>query len=497
MTLSDRTLVQWEDINPDRDAVATGEYAAYSVPVPPSAHSTPTHLISLHGPDGRTISPHRITIERYRWLHAQHGSHATADDPPFLTALAALLRRYHPKSKANNPQGTPLDLKEHWATPRPISSSLMRALNISAELFASPLNCSMAPGVTFFSPFQEDRVFGAVHNSLAFQWAHRCYANPEYTAKDMRRAMERAIQSADLATSPFLCVLVLPAWTDAAYRNRAIMAHPAVSTLISVPSHRFRFVPADQDLASLPEAYIRQLSPAKWGVDFILVANAGGKALVRSAAPRIRELRTAIARCCPGRGTILTRLPGDGPVSPPLTTAPGRAPARPIPPIPVDTCPMPEPTVWDPDDPPPLDPPDPPPLVLRWDPKAMVYTDGSVRTGADTVGAAVVYQPDDLTIHIDATGFQENNTILRAELVGIHVALGQLDHLAHLHLLTAHGLPQLHTLHPQSSVPTMDHGVPPPQGVVDSHRPHTPTPGCARPIDHHPKGSGPLRGRGK
>ena len=44
----------------------------------------------------------------------------------------------------------------------------------------------------------------------------------------------------------------------------------------------------------------------------------------------------------------------------------------------------------------------------------MVYTDGSARRHSARLGAAVIHQESDTTIHIDATGHQENHTIRRA-----------------------------------------------------------------------------------
>ena len=52
-----------------------------------------------------------------------------------------------------------------------------------------------------------------------------------------------------------------------------------------------------------------------------------------------------------------------------------------------------------------------------------MYTDGSKQDPDPTLGAAVVHPASGLTILINATGQEELNTILRAELAAIHQAL--------------------------------------------------------------------------
>jgi len=40
----------------------------------------------------------------------------------------------------------------------------------ATELFASPLNCSMEPGITYCSAFLEDSIFGALHSAHNYRW---------------------------------------------------------------------------------------------------------------------------------------------------------------------------------------------------------------------------------------------------------------------------------------------------------------------------------------
>ena len=87
---------------------------------------------------------------------------------------------------------------------------------------------------------------------------------------------------------------------------------------------------------------------------------------------------------------------GGGRESP--ATADRRAYATHSPPVPVSWCPA-------------------------WNPDEWVYTDGSKQDPDPTLGAAVVHLASGLTILINATGQEELNTILRAELAAIHQAL--------------------------------------------------------------------------
>ena len=72
-------------------------------------------------------------------------------------------------------------------------------------------------------------------------------------------------------------------------------------------------------------------------------------------------------------------------------------------------------------------PPTPTPWTPKFVPEEWVYTDGSDIKGQPRLGAAVVHIPTRTTIYIDATGCEETNTIMRAELVAIHTALATFE----------------------------------------------------------------------
>ena len=84
----------------------------------------------------------------------------------------------------------------------------------TSELFDSPLNCLMTDGITYYSAFPEDTVFGAIINSYQFQCTGSCIANPEYEPEDMLKAILHAMASSESTETPFLFVLILPIWGE-------------------------------------------------------------------------------------------------------------------------------------------------------------------------------------------------------------------------------------------------------------------------------------------
>ena len=273
--LSERTMISTYSINPCRDALPTGQLQAYRVPAS-SSDPGAAPLVRLCDRKGRAVGPRDLSEQRFIFLELQYHMHAKPDEQPFLDCLEALLLRYHPKSKRTNPQGNALKLSNHWAVPADIMDILRRNCGITTELFASPLNCSLAPGLTYCSAFPEDVVFGATHDCMQYQWTGSNEANPEYEPADMLAAMRRAIESACATDLPFSCVLILPYWKDSPYRHPELLTHPAVRLLTRVPDGHFKFVPPDVDTAGASAH--TQAGAAKFGVDFYLVANKAGLA---------------------------------------------------------------------------------------------------------------------------------------------------------------------------------------------------------------------------
>ena len=271
LTIHPTTHISTSPIDPDRDAIPAAIQPAYEAFLLP-ANQTDIQMVRICDPQGKTVSPKDLTIDRYNFLAEKHAAHST--DRDFHLDLAELLKRYHPKAKTQNPQGRPLNLKNHWALPQSLMHHLTTWTNTPAtELFASPLNCLPDPRHTYYSASQEDAVFGARYNSFSTSWRGHCVGNPEYEHADMLQAMQHAIASADTSPKPFSCVLVLPRWKDTPYRRQDILLHPNVKIVTGIEARHLRFVPPDKEMASPPDP---DQQTAHWAADIILVSNTAG-----------------------------------------------------------------------------------------------------------------------------------------------------------------------------------------------------------------------------
>jgi hypothetical protein len=132
----------------------------------------------------------------------------------------------------------------------------------------------MSDGISYCSAFPEDEIFGAITDSFLYRWTGSCIATPEYEPEDMLKAVLHALASSESPDTPFMVVLILPFWDDTPWNSVAIRGHHNMSTLIRIPAGHMRCVPAhtQSDEATLV------FSPAKWPVEFVLIANAKGRA---------------------------------------------------------------------------------------------------------------------------------------------------------------------------------------------------------------------------
>ena len=242
-------------------------------------------MIGLHTPSGSIISPTLISPERYAWLYAAHSRRREPET--FTQDLLKLLTRYHPKAKSLNPQGRKLKLSNHWAIPTPLRTALEHTFLTTTELFGSPLNCPMKEGMTYCSAFPDDAHFGAILDSFAYRWTSSCIANPEYEPEDMLQAVLQALSSSEHSDAPFLVVMILPVWDDSPWTSAAIRGHSNMSTLIRIPTGHMRFIPAHKQSDDVSMA----LTPAKWPVELVLIANDKG----REAYLNNNRIRTILA----------------------------------------------------------------------------------------------------------------------------------------------------------------------------------------------------------
>jgi hypothetical protein len=222
-------------------------------------------MIGAHTPSGSVISPTLISPERYKWLHAVHSQRGRPK--AFTHDLLKLLARYHPRAKSLNPQGRKLKIANHWATMPTLQKALERTF--IAELFGSPLNCSMSSGILYCLALPKDEIFGSITDSFLYRWTGSCIANPECEPEDMLKAVLHAFSSSESQDTPFMVVLILSVWEDAPWNSAANRGHHNMSTLIRIPAGHMQFVPANKQSDEAKHV----LSSAECSVEFVLISN--------------------------------------------------------------------------------------------------------------------------------------------------------------------------------------------------------------------------------
>ena len=293
--LSHRCAIVLEEADPDRDTLPRRTPFAALVP-PNSAWNTfNTPLVGAHFPSGATASPTLISRERFDWLHRQHAIHT--DQRDFLTDFVSLMARYHPRSKALNPQGRSFCTSNQWALPYALHRAIHSCFRTTCELFASPLNCSMLVDMdTYASAFPEDTQFGALHDAFAYRWTGSCLGNPEYEPTDMHRAVTHALACSEATTSPLLVALCLPAWEDSPWQATSLRNHPNMETLVRLERGQLKFIPYNKQLDSALSPAL--LTPAEWPVELVVIANQGGREAFLDVTRLQHVLVPAIREAC-------------------------------------------------------------------------------------------------------------------------------------------------------------------------------------------------------
>ena len=131
----------------------------------------------------------------------------------------------------------------------------------------------MTNGLSDCSAFQEDETFGTITVSFLYRWSVSRISVPEYKLEDILKAVLHALDSPKVADTPFLVVLIFSIWEDTPWNSAVIRGHHNMSTLIRIPGGHMRFVPVHKQSDEASHV----LCPAKWPVEFVLIANAKGR----------------------------------------------------------------------------------------------------------------------------------------------------------------------------------------------------------------------------
>ena len=157
----------------------------------------------------------------------------------FEHEIAKLLTRYqdkHSNCKSNHWQRC--SWKDQLTTPDAYIHALKLGLGVTSERFASPL--SFNPDMeTYYSIFDQDRVFGANINAFSSQWTGASQANPDHEPQCMEKAVRWAILSAEQASEASLTVFVMPKQASSGYYKS--LAHPTIRHLCNINKENFKF----------------------------------------------------------------------------------------------------------------------------------------------------------------------------------------------------------------------------------------------------------------
>ena len=107
-------------------------------------------------------------------------------------------------------------------------------LNATHERFACPLNFHR-DSQAYYSPFQEDAIFGALYNAFSCRWTGSSQAHPEYTPKAMQKAVRWAIGSATDSQTPCLTAFTLPFDDKSGTSYQQWLGHPLVHQIARIP----------------------------------------------------------------------------------------------------------------------------------------------------------------------------------------------------------------------------------------------------------------------
>ena len=277
-----------EDTDPHADIVGTGRFEIqyrqvlrrYQVATG-NKKDYEVRMVCIHDPAGRTVG--MMTQERLALLyHNYEQVMKTRSDlvkklkpKTFAEEVASLVKRY----KTGQPvPGTNrrVDLTNHWATPPGIYDTFKETFpGLRKERFASPLNYHSGMQ-QYWSCFERDQLFGAMHDAYTCQWTGYSVANPEYESKEMYKAVSWAVHSAQNTETPTLTLFVLPAWTEGsntAYMKWAQKMPDTCRLLATIPRKSFKFIQPQAATLGIPP---EDTGHPKWDINILAVGNAAG-----------------------------------------------------------------------------------------------------------------------------------------------------------------------------------------------------------------------------
>ena len=117
--------------------------------------------------------------------------------------------------------------------------------------FASPLDFNPSFG-RYYSPFQEDGIFGASGNAYWCKWTGSSHAHPEHSPNDMQKAVRWAIGCSLQTSKPSLTTFSLPSDSNSGSAYQQWLGHPAVSKIACIPKRAIRLQMPDAWQTGVP-----------------------------------------------------------------------------------------------------------------------------------------------------------------------------------------------------------------------------------------------------
>ena len=159
-----------ETINSDLDVVPTGMYGILADPRPLTEGQEALSIVFR--PDGKAVGS--ITDTRLAHLFNRYQNAIQDVSMSFPEAVALLMSRYKEGRRVGSSE---IRLKNYWTTPDCLMRTLQRGFRTQTERFASPLNAHTASKV-YFSPYAEDKAFGAQQDAYSCQWRGSSQGKP-------------------------------------------------------------------------------------------------------------------------------------------------------------------------------------------------------------------------------------------------------------------------------------------------------------------------------
>ena len=173
---------------------------------------------------------------------------ATVTTQSFEEAVAKLLHGY--KEGRTSGKYT-VNMRNYWMTPDSLVKVMTAGHSTNQERFASPLDFNPSFG-RYYSPFQEDSIFGASGDAYSCKWTGSSQAHPEQSPKDMQKAVRWAIGSRLQTAKPSLTTFLLPFDVKSGSACQQWLGHPAVSKISSIPKKAIRLQMPDAWQTGVP-----------------------------------------------------------------------------------------------------------------------------------------------------------------------------------------------------------------------------------------------------